>query len=44
MRVKAGGSRQKTIARRAQAILLETKHRTTVIGSIVAYTGRFVDS
>jgi hypothetical protein len=44
MRVKAGGSRQKTIARRAQAILLETKHHTTVFGSIVAYTGRFVDS
>src|SRR5271166_690677 len=42
--VKAGGSRQKTIARRAQAILLETKHHTTVFGSIVAYTGRFVDS
>jgi len=43
MRIKAGGSRQKTIARRAQAILLETKHHATVLGSIVAYTGRFVD-
>jgi len=27
MRIKAGGSRQKTIARPAQAILLETKHK-----------------
>ncbi|MGZ3302084.1 MAG: hypothetical protein ACXVBG_14345, partial [Isosphaeraceae bacterium] len=43
MRVKAGGSRQKTIARRALTILLETKHHTTVFGSIVAYNGRFVD-
>src|SRR5271157_4072823 len=29
MRIKAGGSRQKTIARPAQAILLETKHHAT---------------
>jgi len=43
MRVKAGGSRQKNIARRALTILLETKHHTTVFGSIVAYNGRFVD-
>jgi len=31
MRVKAGGSRQKTIARRAQAILMETKHHYELI-------------
>jgi len=43
MRIKAGGSRQKTIARPAQSILLETKRHATVFGSIVAYTGRFVD-
>jgi hypothetical protein len=43
MRIKAGGSRQKTIARPAHAILLETKRHATVFGSIVAYTGRFVD-
>ena len=30
MRIKAGGSRQKTIARPAQAILLETKNHATV--------------
>jgi len=43
MTIKAGGSRQKTITRPAQAILLETKHHATVFGSIVTYTGRFVD-
>jgi hypothetical protein len=41
--MKAGASRQKTIARPEQAILLKTKNSATVLGSIVANTGRFVD-
>jgi hypothetical protein len=43
LKIKGGGSRQKTIARPAQAILLETKHHATVVGSIVACAGRYVD-
>jgi hypothetical protein len=41
--MKAGASRQKTIARPEQDILLRTTHPATVLDSIVAYTGRFVD-
>jgi hypothetical protein len=43
MRIKGGGSRQKTIDRPVQALLLETKHHAAVFGSIVACSGRFVD-